>query len=289
MLQNSLIDLSALSAFFETEFARISLLCTLLTGGLCGFLSPTIVLKQRAYVGDTLAHLVFPGLVAGYFTATVLSAPLWLALMIGAVVTGLVGTILVEKIERTLLLPPDSAAVVTLTGFFAAGVVAVSKMRGTRIDLERFLFGDVLTLTIFDAIILAGVLVAVAVVILLLKVDWDAWLSDAEFALVMGFRVQLIERIFPVLVTAAVLTGLFAVGGLMMSALLALPAVLVPPKSSFSLKTIFLSIGLSVAGLAVAFIVDWPVGSSIVLLGFILVLTKAVVLSVWNRKVANKI
>jgi ABC-type Mn2+/Zn2+ transport system permease subunit len=284
MLQNSLIDLTALSAFFEAEFARISLLCTVLVGALCGFLSPTIVLKQRAYVGDTLAHLVFPGLVTGYFAATFFSAPLWLALMTGAVVTGLFGSILVEKIERTLLLPPDSAAVVTLTGFFAAGVVAVSKMRGTRIDLERFLFGDVLTLSVFDTAVLGAVLLAVAIVLLLLRADWDAWLSDSEFALVMGFRVKLIERIFPVLVTAAVLTGLFAVGGLMMSALLALPAVLVPPKSSFSLRTIILSIILSVAGLAIAFVVDWPVGSSIVLLGFILVLTKAVVISVWHRR-----
>lgn len=284
MLQNSIIDLTALSAFFEAEFARISLLCTVLVGGLCGFLSPTIVLKQRAYVGDTLAHLVFPGLVAGYFTATFLSAPLWLALMTGAVVTGLFGSVLVEKIERILLLPPDSAAVVTLTGFFAAGVVAVSKMRGTRIDLERFLFGDVLTLSVFDALVLGTVLFVVALVLLLLRDDWDAWLSDAEFALVMGFRVKLIERLFPVLVTAAVLTGLFAVGGLMMSALLALPAVLIPPKSSVSLRTIVLSGVLAVSGLALAFVVDWPVGSSIVLLGFILVLIKAVVVSVRHRK-----
>jgi ABC-type Mn2+/Zn2+ transport system permease subunit len=289
MLQNSLIDWSALSAFFEAEFARMALLCTILVGGLCGFLSPTIVLKQRAYVGDTLAHLVFPGLVAGYLVAVSFEAPLWLSLMSGAVVTGLLGSFLVEKIERILLLPPDSAAVVTLTGFFAGGVVAVSKLRGTRIDLERFLFGDVLTLSPADAAVLMVVLVFVAVALLLLRPHWDAWLSDSEFALVMGFRVKLIERLFPVLVTAAVLTGLFAVGGLMMSALLALPAALLPPKSALSLRTVVFSIALAVVGLAVAFVLDWPVGSSIVLLGFVLVLAKAVVVSVRDRMLANKI
>lgn len=288
MLQDSLIDLQTLSAFFEADFARMALLCTILVGGLCGFLSPTIVLKQRAYVGDTLAHLVFPGLVAGYFAAVSFSLPLWLALFVGAATTGLLGNIVVEKLERILAVPPDSAAVVSLTGFFAVGVVAVSKLRGTRIDLERFLFGDVLTLSAVEAGLIAGVLALVAVTLLVLRVDWDAWLSDSEFALLMGFRVKLIERIFPVLVTAAVLTGLFAVGGLMMSALLALPAVLIPPKSAFSLRVLCLSIVLAVAGLVLAFALDWPVGSSIVLLGFILVLIKAIVISVRHRVSSNR-
>lgn len=283
MLQNSLIDFSILSSFLEAEFARMALLCTILVGGLCGLLSPTIVLKQRAYVGDTLAHLVFPGLVAGYFASVGLGTPLWGSLLSGAVVTGLLGSVLVERLERALAVPPDTAAVVTLTGFFAAGVVAVSKLRGTRIDLERFLFGDVLTLSGSEIGLLAGVFVVVAVVLWFLRNDWDAWLSDSEFALLIGFRVKLIEHLFPVLVTAAVLTGLFAVGGLMMSALMALPAAILPPKSAFSIRVVVLSLCLAVFGLLLAFTLDWPVGSTIVLVGFILVLTKAIVVSLRQR------
>jgi|GEM_PF-663055 len=284
MLQDSFIDLTMLRSFLEADFAQMALLCTLLVGGLCGFLSPTIVLKQRAYVGDTLAHLVFPGLVAGYFAAVAFDWPLWGSLMCGAAVTGLLGSFLVERLERILNLPPDSAAVLTLTGFFAAGVVAVSKLRGTRLDLERFLFGDVLNLGQTDALVLAAVLLLVAVVLLVLRKDWDAWLSDAEFARLIGFRIEFIERLFPVLVTAAVLTGLFAVGGLMMSALMTLPAALLPPKSAFSLRALLFSLILSFLGLLMAFALDWPVGSSIVLLGFVLVLIKAIVVSVKSRK-----
>lgn len=283
MLQDSMIDFTIWQSFFEADFAQMALICTLLVGALCGLLSPTIVLKQRSYIGDTLAHLVFPGLVAGYFAAAAFDLPLWGSLMLGAAVTGLAGSFLVERLERILQIPPDSAAVLTLTGFFAVGVVAVSKLRGTRIDLERFLFGDVLNLNQVDAIVLAIVGVVVAVFIIVLRKDWDAWLSDPEFARLMGFRVRWIERLFPMVVTAAVLTGLVAVGGLMISALLAIPAALLPPKSALSVRALFFSIMLALVGLLTSFALDWPVGSTIVLVGFVLVLVKAIVLSLAKR------
>jgi ABC-type Mn2+/Zn2+ transport system permease subunit len=288
MLQEQLIDFSLWQSFFEAEFAQLALICTLLVGALCGLLSPTIVLKQRAYIGDTLSHLVFPGLVAGYFAAAAFNLPLWSAMMFGAVVTGLVGSFAVERLERLLNLPPDSAAVLTLTGFFAAGVVAVSRLRGTRLDLERFLFGDVLNLTVQDALVLAVVLILIGALLLILRKDWDAWLSDAEFARLMGFRVRLIEKLFPIVVTAAVLTGLVAVGGLMISALLTVPAALLPPKSALSLRALAFSTLLALVGLLAAFALDWPVGSTIVLVGFVLVLTKAIVVSLAQRSTAAK-
>lgn len=270
-------------AFFEAEFAQLALASTLLVGALCGVLSPTIVLKQKAYIGDTLAHLVFPGIVAGYFASTALGLPLWGSLMLGAALTGLMGSYLVERLERTLRLPPDSAAVLTLTGFFAAGVVAVSKLRGTRIDLERFLFGDVLNLDHGDVYALLVVLLLLLALVIWLKKDWDAWLSDSEFAQLMGFRVRLIETLFPMVVTAAVLTGLVAVGGLMISALFTVPAAVLPPKSALSPRAVVFSVLLAFLGLLAAFALDWPVGSTIVLLGFILVLGKAIVIRLPGR------
>jgi ABC-type Mn2+/Zn2+ transport system permease subunit len=104
----------------------------------------------------------------------------------------------------------------------------------------------------------------------------------------MGFRVRLIEKLFPIVVTAAVLTGLVAVGGLMISALLTVPAALLPPKSALSLRALAFSTLLALVGLLAAFALDWPVGSTIVLVGFVLVLTKAIVVSLAQRSTAAK-
>lgn len=256
-------------------FAQIAAVSTLLVGILCGMLSPAIVLKQRSYLGDTLAHLVFPGVIVGYLASRAFGIPMWASLLVGAAISGFLGNVLLGILERRLRIPPDAAAVVTLTAFFAAGVVAVSRLSGTRVDLHGILFGDVLTLEWGDALTLGVVNVVTLASIGLLRRDWDAWGADPEFAAIAGFRVVAVERLFPVLTTFAVLSGMFAVGGLMISALLAIPAILTSPRSFFSPLTIALSAAMAAVGLLVAFQFDWPVGSTIVLVGALAVCGKA--------------
>lgn len=256
-------------------FAQIAAVSTILVGFLCGVLSPAIVLKQRSYLGDTLAHLVFPGVIVGYLASRAYGLPLWVSLLVGAAISGFLGNLLQGVLERRLRIPPDAAAVVTLTAFFAAGVVAVSRLSGTRVDLHDILFGDVLTLEWGDAATLGVVNVVTFASIAALRRDWDAWGADPEFAAIAGFRVVAVERLFPVLTTFVVLSGMFAVGGLMISALLAIPAILTSPRSFFSPATVGVSTLMALVGLLVAFQFDWPVGSTIVLVGAMAVCAKA--------------
>jgi ABC-type Mn2+/Zn2+ transport system permease subunit len=256
-------------------FAQIAAASVLLVSLMCGLLSPAIVLKQRSYLGDTLAHLVFPGVIAGYFTARALDLPLWASLVAGAAISGLLGNVLLGALERRLRIPPDAAAVVTLTAFFAAGVIAVSKVSGTRVDLHTILFGDVLTLEWNDVWTLGAVNVLALAAIAGLRRHWDAWGADPEFAAIAGFKVVAVERLFPILTTFVVLSGMFAVGGLMISALLAIPAILTSPRSFFSPLTVLVSALMGLTGLALAFQFDWPVGSTIVLVGALCVCAKA--------------
>ncbi len=264
--------------YLRLEFAQIGLVGTLLVALLCGTLSPLVVTKERSYVGDLLAHYVFPGVVVGYFVSARWGVPLQAALLVGAVITGFAGMFVAEFIIKRLRTPPDAGSMIVLTGFFAAGVVLVSKSRGMRISLESFLFGDVLALSWFDVALLGVVLVAVALLIALLFRHWQAWLSDPEFALLAGFRVKLLDYAFPMMLAAVVLTSLFAVGGLMISALLALPAVLVRPRRVFSLRVLAVSFLLGLSGFVLALLMDWPVGSSIVLLGAVAVFVKSLLM-----------
>jgi ABC-type Mn2+/Zn2+ transport system permease subunit len=257
-------------------FAQVAAASTLLVSLMCGLLSPAIVLKQRSYLGDTLAHLVFPGVIVGYFASTGLGLPLWASLVVGAAVSGFLGNVLLGFLERRLRIPPDAAAVVTLTAFFAAGVVAVSKVSGTRVDLHNILFGDVLTLEWGDVLTLGVVNVFALGALGFFRADWDAWGSDPEFAAIAGFKVVAVERLFPILTTFVVLSGMFAVGGLMISALLAIPAILSSPRSFLSPKTVVVSVAMGLVGLTLAFEFDWPVGSTIVLVGAVAVVAKAI-------------
>ncbi len=264
-------------SYFTMEFGQIALVGTLLVALLSGLLSPSVVLKEKSYVGDLLAHYVFPGVVAGYFVAGFFSIPMLPALFVGAALSGYLGTFVVEFLVKSLRVPNDAASVVTLTGFFGLGVVAVSKLKGTRVDLHAFLFGNILALTWVDVILLGLVALVTACLLFFMRSDWEAWICDPEFARLAGFRVNVLERFFPVLLTLAVLVSLFSVGALMVSALLTLPAVLVSSRRVVSPKSILLSLGIGVLGLLGALAFDWPVGSAIVTLGLFLVLGKAVV------------
>jgi ABC-type Mn2+/Zn2+ transport system permease subunit len=266
------------SSLFEFEFARIAFVCTILVSLICGLLSPIIVLKERSYIGDTLAHLVFPGIVLGYFLSNWFSLPLWICLFSGAAFSGFVGQLVSEFFRKTLKAPQDAASVVTLSGFFAIGVVVVSRLKGTRIDMDRILFGDVLTLGWDDALILGVVLLLSCVGVIGFRKHWDAWISDPEFAEIAGFRIRLVERLFPVLITSIVLAGMFTVGGLMISALLVLPSVLFMPGTVVALPVVLASLVAGLGGFVLGFELDWPVGPCIVVAGLILVLCKALVI-----------
>jgi ABC-type Mn2+/Zn2+ transport system permease subunit len=113
--------------------------------------------------------------------------------------------------------------------------------------------------------------------------DWESWICDPEFAKIAGFRVQFLERVFPVVLTLAVLVSLFAVGALMVSALLTIPSVLVRSRRVVSAGSVFLSVAVGGVGLVLALAFDWPVGSAIVVLGLCLVIGKAVVLRTFRH------
>lgn len=253
----------------ELEFARIALVSALLVGAICGLLSPLVVYKQRSYIGDTLAHLVFPGVVVGLALADVFALSSWASMFIGAAITAVLGSFLSEKIHARSRFPHDSVAVTVLTGFFAIGILIFAANRGrlAAIDFEQILFGDILALSWNDAFGLLAVLLVVTLSLVYLRRDFECWVTDADFAEIAGYRTRQLEMLFPVLVTLTVLASMFAVGVLLVSSLLALPTLLVRPRTILSLRSIMSGIFVTFFGLAIAFQFDLPVGATIVAIG----------------------
>jgi ABC-type Mn2+/Zn2+ transport system permease subunit len=264
---------------FNYDFARMALIATLFISLTCGFLSPVVVLKQRSYLGDTLSHLVFPGVVFGIILSEYTQLPQWGCVILGATFTAFIGTFLSEWILKILDTPPDSAAVVCLSSFFALGVLIISSQKGLRISPDSLFFGDVLTLNKIDVSIIFISFLLVTFSILSLKKHWDAWLVDTEFAEIAGFKVNLLNKLFPFLLTVSVLSGLFAVGGLMISALITIPALLYAPKSVFSPLVVLLSVAIGLIGIFIAFLLNLPVGPTIVIVGFTALIFKTILKS----------
>lgn len=257
----------------------------MLVSFITGILSPLLVLKQRSFLTDTLAHLIFPGVVAGILLSEFFHFEIWICMMVGACTTALLGSFLVEWLLRVLKIPPDSAAIVGLSGFFSAGVILMyTQKKDEGIDPEALLFGDVMTLNLSNIIVLVSVLVAVLLITTYYRNHWNAWLTDPEFAEISGYKIHLLNKIFPVIITASVLSGFFAVGGLMIPALMTLPAVFGRPKNIFSVSAILFSLLIGICGFLFAVTIGLPVGPTIVLIGFLTILLQTIL---GNKRLKN--
>lgn len=261
--------------FFKYEFAQVAFLATASIAVSCAILSPITVAKERSYLSDAISHLIFPGIIAGYVAAYGFHLPLWSALFIGAAFTGFLGAFLSEFITKTLRIPSDSSAIISLTGFFSAGIILLSQFRDVNISAENILFGDVLAVQKKELAILYVVLFINFISILVLQKHWMAWISDNEFSIIAGYKTRWLNRLFPILLTVTILTGLFAIGSLMISFFIIFPAILTNPRKILSWNAIFVSLVCSFAGFLLSFQLNWPVGPSIVLLGFCLILFKS--------------
>lgn len=254
----------------------IPFLGALLVCAIGGLLSPILVLKQRSYLSDTLAHLIFPGVVIGLLVSRIWHLEIWICMMCGAFVTALLGTYLSEWLLLKLKIPPDSAAIVSLSTFFAFGILLIEWTKQEAINPETLLFGDVFSLQMSNIFVLLAVVIGLSSVIFMYRNHWNAWLTDPEFAQITGFKIKLLDKLFPVLITVSVLAGFFAVGGLMIAALMTIPAIFCQPRGAFSIPTLLFSFILGVCGFVLAVLSGLSVGPVLVLSGFIAIVVKAI-------------
>lgn len=201
---------------FGQVFIQKSGLEMLLIAVLCGVVSSYIVLRGVAFLANALSHAIFPGIVLSYMVGGNI---FW-----GALLAGLVIVISISLVERNAQVSENSAIGVLYIGAFALGVVLVSNIRRSSTSgLERFLFGqlfgvgweDILNTLIIGLIILAAIFLA--------RKELLLTSFDRQMAHAMGLPVGWINLGFLVLVMLTVVTGLPAVGNILMIALVITP------------------------------------------------------------------
>ena len=86
-----------------------------LVGFLCGVVGSFVVLRGMAFIGDALAHAVFPGVVIAFLLNKSFFA--------GGLVFGLLTTLLIAIVSRNRRISEDTAIGILFAGMFALGVV----------------------------------------------------------------------------------------------------------------------------------------------------------------------
>ncbi len=209
----------------------------LIVGVLCGVVGCFVVLRGLAFIGDALAHAVFPGVVLSYMAGR--------SILIGAFAFGLLTALGVGVMSRSRRVSEDSAIGVIFAAFFALGVVLISRQTGFKKDLGSLLFGNVLGVSTNDVWVTLVIGIIVLVILFAVLKELTLVAFDSTMAKAVGYPVFALDVLLLLLVSATIVVSLQAVGNILILAL-----IVTPPASARLLTDRLRTMMLLSAGIA---------------------------------------
>ncbi|MFN0068752.1 MAG: metal ABC transporter permease [Limisphaerales bacterium] len=132
----------------------------------CGLAGVYLVLRRLALMGDAISHSVLPGLAGAFLIGSLLAgggpgtghgARSPGLMFLGALIAGLVTTVLVEFIHRRSRIKQDAAIGITFSTLFALGVVLITAFADhVDLDPDCVLYGEIGFVAFADFVRLGG-------------------------------------------------------------------------------------------------------------------------------------
>ncbi|WP_126148357.1 metal ABC transporter permease [Synechococcus elongatus] len=186
-------------------------------GLVCAVLSCYITLKGWSLMGDAVSHSVVPGVVIAY--------ALGIPFSIGAFIFGFASVATIGYIKSQTRLKEDAVIGVVFTGFFALGLVLVTKTP-SNIDLFHILFGNVLGILPSDIVqtVVAGIITLS--IILLRRKDFLLFCFDPNHAKAIGLNTRLMYYNLLAVLALTIVTALQTVGIILVISMLVTPGAI---------------------------------------------------------------
>ncbi|GAB4379975.1 MAG: metal ABC transporter permease [Elainellaceae cyanobacterium] len=243
-------------------FMQRSLLVAVIVGIICSVVGSYLMVRRLALLGDAISHSLLPGLAIAFI--------LGVNIYLGAFVAGVISAILIGWIHTRSPIKEDAAMGIVFSGFFALGITLITVIqKNNKIDLNHFLFGNILGVTSSEvrdtAVIAAIVLLAVG----LLYKELLFYCFDPLGAQATGLPVNVFNAGLMILVALTVVASMKAVGVILVLALLITPAasayLLVPRFHQVMLVGAGLGVISSVGGMYLSYYYNLPSGPAIVI------------------------
>jgi len=202
------------------------LFSTLLLGSASGMMGCLAYWKRQSLMSDALSHAALPGIV---ITFMLIGHKHLLLLILGAAVSALLGALLIQWVTLASRIKEDAAMGIVLSVFFGLGIMLLTivnrTVSGNQGGLDSFIFGQAATMVRHDVqMMLLLTLVVIAIVVTLFK-EWKLFLFDPDFARGIGMPLVPMNILYTFALVLTIVMGIQAVGVILMSALLIIPAV----------------------------------------------------------------
>jgi ABC-type Mn2+/Zn2+ transport system permease subunit len=264
-----------LLAPFQYDFMQRAFIAAVIVGALCSTMGTYVVLRRLSFIGDGLAHASFAGIAIAYLRG----ANFWIGAAIASVVTALG----IGYVHRRAKISLDTSIGVLFTAAFALGVFILSRSSRATVDLQSYLFGNILGVGSSDLVLVLVLGFAVALVVgalwrPLLYTSFDPVVAQAA-----GIKARLVDDTLLVLLALTIIVSLPLVGIVLVAALLVTPAAAAAQLTRRFIPMMILSavfgITSSVGGLYASYWLKSASGATIVLVATLLFFLALVVAS----------
>jgi ABC-type Mn2+/Zn2+ transport system permease subunit len=200
----------------QHTFMQHAFLAIIMVGVICGAIGSFVILRGLAFMGDALAHAIFPGVVIAYLAGG--------NFLIGALIAAIVVSMAIGAVSQSPRLSNDTVIGVLFAGGFALGIALISAERTYTKDLATFLLGSILGVSRDDLLLtgLVGAVVLGALVIFRRELTMVAF--DRTFAQATGRNLWAFDQLFLILLSLAIVISLQTVGNILVLAMLVTPA-----------------------------------------------------------------
>ena len=251
---NNLIEL------LQYTFFQHALLGSLFASIACGIIGTYIVTRRLVFISGGITHASFGGIGIGLYTG--------ISPILSAAIFSVLSAFGVEWLSKRKDMREDSAIAVFWTFGMAIGIIFSFLSPGFAPDLSVFLFGNILTITRTDIVVLA-------VLSLLLIAFFSIFLSpiiyiafDREFARSQRIPVVLLEYILMMFIALTIVACLRMIGIVLAMSLLTIPQLTanlftVSFKRIILLSILFAYIGCA-GGLLLSYQLQIPSGAAII-------------------------
>ena len=253
-------------SIFEYDFMKNALLGIIIIAPLFGIIGTMIVNNKMSFFSDALGHSAMTGIALGALIGITNYS-------ISMVIFAILFSVLLNFIKNKKTASTDTIISVFSSTAIALGLVIMSKYGGIN-KFSQYLVGDILSVTLSEVLLLAGILIITVILWILIFNKLVITSTNTTLAKSKGINVKSIENIFGILIAVIVMLTIKWVGILLINALLILPAAASRNISrnmrQYTLFAILISLFSGLLGLVLSFVFEIATGPTIVLISAII-------------------
>ncbi|NEP60870.1 MAG: metal ABC transporter permease [Symploca sp. SIO2G7] len=249
----------------QSSFMQRAIVIAVLVGIICASVGSYLMVQRLSLLGDAISHSVLPGLAIAFIIGA--------DLFVGAFIAGILSTVVITWIRTQSPIKEDAAMGIVFSAFFALGITLITIVqKDNKIDLNHFLFGNILSVNQEDVRNTAIIAVIVLAIIVLLYKELMFYTFDPLGAKAAGLPTNQLDFGLMILIALTIVASLQAVGVILVLAMLITPGatayLLVRRLHQMMVLGSAIGVVASISGMYLSYFFNLPSGPAIVLVAF---------------------